>query len=100
MQTMDHTLAPSALTEPERRERAIRRVAALKGFYIHLALYLAVNAGLLLVDALTGPRWWVQWIFLGWGIGVAAHALAVFGHASKVVADWEDRKIKQLMDER
>jgi 2TM domain len=100
MQTMHRTLASPALTEPERRERAMRRVAALKGFYIHLAIYLAVNAGLVLVDALSGPQWWVQWVILGWGIGVAAHALAVFGHASKYVADWEDRKIKQLMDER
>ena len=88
------------LTEAERRERAIRRVAAIKGFYIHLGIYLIVNAGLIVVDALTGPNWWVQWVFFGWGIGIVAHALAVFGRASKLVSDWEDRKIKQLMAER
>jgi hypothetical protein len=89
-----------ALTEAERRERAIRRVAAIKGFYVHLAVYLVVNIGLFVVDALTGSDWWVQWVAFGWGIGVAAHALAVFGHGSKVVAEWEDRKIKQLMAEQ
>ena len=89
-----------ALTEAERRERAIRRVAAIKGFYIHLAVYLVVIAGLIIVDALTGSNWWVQWVIFGWGIGVAAHALAVFGRASKYVSDWEDRKIKQLMAEQ
>jgi hypothetical protein len=88
------------LTEAERRERAIRRVAAIKGFYVHFAVYLMVIAGLIVVDALTGSNWWVQWVIFGWGIGVAAHALAVFGHGSKLVTDWEDRKIKQLMSEQ
>jgi hypothetical protein len=89
-----------ALTEAERRERAIRRVAAIKGFYVHLAVYVVVNIGLFVVDALTGSDWWVQWVAFGWGIGVAAHAVAVFGRGSKFVADWEDRKIKQLMAEQ
>jgi hypothetical protein len=89
-----------ALTEAERRERAIRRVAAIKGFYVHLAVYVVVNIGLFVVDAFTGPNWWVQWVVFGWGIGVVAHAIAVFGRASKFVTEWEDRKIKQLMAEQ
>jgi hypothetical protein len=89
-----------ALTEAERRERAVRRVAALRGFYTHLAVYLVVNIGLFIVDVLTGPDWWVQWVAFGWGIGIVAHALAVFGRASRFVTEWEDRKIKQLMAEQ
>jgi hypothetical protein len=89
-----------ALTEAERRERAIRRVAAIRGFYTHLAVYVVVNIGLLIVNALTGPDWWVQWVVFGWGIGIIAHALAVFGRASRFVRDWEERKIKQLMAEQ
>jgi hypothetical protein len=89
-----------ALTEAERRERAIRRVAAIRGFYTHLAVYVVVNIGLLIVNALTGPEWWVQWVVFGWGIGIVAHALAVFGRASRFVRDWEERKIKQLMAEQ
>jgi hypothetical protein len=89
-----------ALTEAERRERAIRRVAAIKGFYTHLGVYVVVNIGLLIVDVLTGPDWWVQWVAFGWGIGIVAHALAVFGRASRFVTEWEDRKIKQLMAEQ
>ena len=54
----------------------------------------------LVLDALAGPSWWVQWVVFGWAIGVAAHALAVFGRASKFVTEWEDRKIKQLMAEQ
>ena len=89
-----------ALTEAERRERAVRRVAAIRGFYTHLAVYLVVNIGLFIVDVLTGPDWWVQWVVFGWGIGIVAHALAVFGRASRFVTEWEDRKIKQLMAEQ
>jgi hypothetical protein len=87
------------LTEAERRERAVRRVAVIRAFYTHLAVYVVVNIGLVVVDALTGPDWWVQWVIFGWGIGIVAHALAVFGRASRFVRDWEDRKIKQLMSE-
>jgi hypothetical protein len=94
-----HSTSP-ALTETERRDRAMRRVAAMKGFYVHFGIYLVINAGLVVVDALTGSDWWVQWVIFGWGIGIAAHALAVFGTASKFISDWEDRKIKQLMAER
>jgi len=89
-----------ALTRAERRARAVRRVAAIKGFYVHLAVYVVVNIGLLAVDALTGSDWWVHWVAFGWGIGVIAHAIAVFGRGSKLVTDWEDRKIKQLMAEQ
>jgi hypothetical protein len=42
----------------------------------------------------------VQLPFLGWGIGVAPHALAVFGHASQRVGDREERKIRQLMEQK
>src|SRR5262245_60650251 len=87
------------LPDGERRERAIGRVAVIKGFYVHLAVYVVVNIGLFVVDALTGSDWWVQWVAFGWGIGIAAHAIAVFGRGSKFVADWEERKIKQLMEE-
>jgi hypothetical protein len=102
MPSHDETLSASqsVLSEDERRKRAIRRIAMLKGFYIHLGVFVVVLAGLVLVDVLTGPTWWVQWVFLGWGIGIAAHALAVFGHSSKLVADWEERKVKELMAER
>lgn len=93
------TATPAVLSESERRERAIRRVAAIKGFYTHLAVFLIVTLGLFVVDFLAGSDWWVQWVLLGWGIGVAAHALAVFGRASRLVAEWEDRKIRQIMAE-
>ncbi len=38
---------------------------------------------------------WFYWPMLGWGIGIATHAVGVFG----IGKDWEERKIQQLMEE-
>jgi 2TM domain len=91
------------LTTEENRQRledAKRRVAALKGFYIHLIVFMAVNLGLTVLNIATGDDWWVQWVWLGWGIGVLAHAIAVFGRGPKSVKNWENRKIRQFLDKK
>jgi hypothetical protein len=87
-----------ALSPEERLARAKRQVAAIKGFYIHLFVFTAVILGLAIIDAATGSPWWVQWVFLGWGVGVLAHALLVFVGGSRLVADWERRKTRELLD--
>jgi hypothetical protein len=82
---------------------AKQHVAELKGFYIHFGVFIAVMCALFAIDAATGPDWWVQWPFLGWGVGVAAHAAAVFWHPSDTVDKWETRKVaevKRRLDER
>jgi hypothetical protein len=79
--------------------RAKRRVAAIEGFYIHLAVFVAVNILLLAINATTGGPWWVQWPFLGWGIGVLAHAAAVFGRMPEAISRWEERKTAEIKRE-
>jgi hypothetical protein len=95
-QAATSTVPPPA---PDRAklEQAKRRVSAIKGFYIHLAVFALVLGGLLIVDLATGSDWWVHWVVLGWGIGVVAHAVAAFGRASRMVAEWEQRKLRELM---
>ena len=52
---------------------------AWRGLYIHLTAYVVVNALLVGINLATTPdRLWIQWPLLGWGIGVVAHAAAVF----------------------
>jgi hypothetical protein len=88
--------------------QARQHVAAIKCFYVHFFVFVLVMAGLFVLNLMLGPPWWAQWPFIGWGIGVAAHALAVFWrspkHASsrlpKLISDWEERKIRKLMDEQ
>ena len=63
----------------DRRQRAIGRIKAKRGFWSHFAIYLAVNALLVVIWALTGAEYfWPIWPILGWGIGVAANAAGVF----------------------
>ena len=68
---------PAAGVSAARLDAARRRVAALKGFYIHVGVFALVLAGLLILNSLTGGPWWVVWVFLGWGAGVLAHGLAL-----------------------
>jgi fatty acid desaturase len=97
--TAQPTAPPPSAPAPDRAkfEQARRRVAAIKGFYIHLTVFVLVLAGLFAIDLATGSEWWVHWVLLGWGVGVIAHALAVFGRAPAMVAEWEARKVRQLL---
>ncbi|HEU0031967.1 MAG TPA: 2TM domain-containing protein [Kofleriaceae bacterium] len=66
-------------TEEELEKIAKRRVQARLGFGIHASMYVMVNAGLLLIWAFTGAGYpWFVWPMLGWGVGVLAHALALW----------------------
>jgi hypothetical protein len=85
--------------DQSRRERALQRVVAVKAFYIHLLVFVLVLAGLLLINLITGEPWWVQWVFAGWGIGVLAHGITISGPARRAASTWEERKLKQFMDE-
>lgn len=65
------------MSDQSLRERAQHDV--MLGFYIHLGVYLAVNAGLMALDLSRNPdKTWFYWPLGGWGIGIVAHALAVF----------------------
>jgi hypothetical protein len=82
----------------ERYRRAKRRVGVLKGFYIHLASYIGVMVLLFFIDFLTGGGWWFYWPLLGWGIGIVAHGLTVFGIGGFLGSDWEEKKTRDLMN--
>ena len=79
-------------------DRAKKRVAEIKGFYIHLGVYLIVNAGLFAINMITNPdNLWFYWPLLGWGVGVAIHAFAFIIEGRWLGAEWEQRKIEQLV---
>jgi len=87
------------MDEHEKLVRAQRQVEAITGFYIHLVVFILVMALLLVVNlTVLDELWWVQWPLLGWGIGIVAHAFAVFGQQPRFVTNWQLRKIKQLKD--
>ena len=58
---------------------ARQRENEIKGFYSHLATYSGVMGLLFLVDLITGGFWWFYWPLCGWGMGIVAHAVDVYG---------------------
>jgi hypothetical protein len=55
--------------------RAERRVRRKIGFLIHAVVFIAVNAGLYAINAMTGEPRWAQFPLFGWGLGLAIHGL-------------------------
>lgn len=87
------------MNDVEKYQRARRRVMAIKGFYIHLFFYVVVNIGLFLINILASSgHLWFFWPLFGWGIGVAAHGFSVFGILGLFGRDWEERKIKEILE--
>jgi hypothetical protein len=58
------------------REVRARVFAARRGFFFHLVPYLLVNVLLATINLFTGGPPWFLLAALGWGIGLATHALA------------------------
>jgi hypothetical protein len=92
----------SQLTEEEIRKMAQSRVAEKKAFFIHLTVYILVNALLVVIWAVTssysGYRFpWFIFPLAGWGIGLLIHCLATFVFP-KAGSDWERREIQKEMD--
>jgi hypothetical protein len=86
-------------TEDTKYQVAKERVQAIKGFYIHLTVYIAVNLLLFLVDVITSPdTLWFFWPLAGWGIAIVIQAVSVFGSGRGSVTNWEERKIRELME--
>ncbi|NNE20703.1 MAG: 2TM domain-containing protein [Myxococcales bacterium] len=48
--------------------------ARKKRFLQSIYTYVVVNAGLFVIDIMSGPGWWVQWVLAGWGIALALGA--------------------------
>jgi len=86
-------------TEEIKYQKAKERVEAIKGFYTHLIVYIVVNLMLYSINMIASPdSLWFFWPLMGWGIAVALHALSVFGPSLGFGADWEQRKIQELME--
>jgi hypothetical protein len=84
----------------ERYQRARKQVEEIKGFYVHLTVYILVMAGLIYINLRYSPQYlWFFWTLVSWGIGLLFHAMKVFSWFPFFNKDWEERKIKQYMEE-
>lgn len=81
--------------------RAKERVAEVKKFYSSLMSYAVVITFLGALNYYT-DEWnypWFLWAALGWGIGLIFQAIRVFGKNPFFGRNWEERKIKEFMQE-
>lgn len=89
-------------TEEERAYSAAReRAEAIQGLYIHLLVYIVINAGLLGINWFStsgdGP-WWFYWPLLGWGIGLVVHLVVVV--APVFTNSWVDDRTDRILRKR
>lgn len=93
-----------------RLKRARRRVAEVKGFYVHLMVYIIINTTILVIkivgtsyygETFMGPIWHFSTLlpWLPWGIGLAFHAAKVFGFIPFLGKGWEERQIQKYIEQ-
>jgi len=89
----------------ERLERARKRVKKIKGFYSHLLVYVVINLMVVVIniqDLEPGESYFQYKNFFTlffWGIGLAIHGLTVFLPDFILGKKWEERKIREYMEE-
>ena len=98
-------------TQEQKYVLARKRVEKISKFYKHLATYIIVNIFLSAIfivgdmndgDTFNEAIWdyhnYKIWMY--WGIGIVFQALNTFGVRLFFNKDWEERKVKQYMDEQ
>lgn len=76
-EAVEQALAVRAQQPPKVKAPMLSR-GALIGLVAHGMSYSIVIGGLTLIDYLGGPGWWVKWPAIGWGMGLAFHAMGLF----------------------
>lgn len=101
------------INEFEQKDKLVRaqnKVKELKGFYIHLTVFVAIN---LLISTLTimarmngGESFERAFFSFGsfstaffWGIGLVFHGIKVFNYNPFFSKDWEQRQIQKYIQE-
>lgn len=81
--------------------RAKEQVAEIKKFYTSLLFYIIFICFLGALNYYTNgwSYMWFLWAAFGWGIGLVFQAAKAYKWTPFMNKDWEERKIKELMDE-
>ncbi len=81
--------------------KAKEKVEERKRFYTNLISYAGFIIFLAFINYWSN-KWsypWFLWAAFGWGIGVVVQGVKIFGFNSFFGKDWEERKIKEFMNE-
>jgi two-component system LytT family sensor kinase len=80
--------------------RAKEKVDKMKGLYANLISYVIIIPFLIFINLRFVPQFhWFWFPIFGWGMGLTFHAMDVFKYNPFLGRGWEDKKIKELMDE-
>ena len=83
----------------KRYQKAKEKVEAIKGFYGNLTAYCIVIPCLGWLNYNTTSFPWVVFPMLGWGLGLLLHGMEVYGYNPLWGKRWEERKLRELMDQ-
>lgn len=97
-------------TQEQKYIRAKKRVEDLKSYYWHLAIYLIINIFIITRKTMrnlnNGETFEQAFFDIGtfavailWGVPMLLHTFKIFGFTFFVGKDWEERKIKEFMNE-
>jgi hypothetical protein len=83
-------------------KKAQERVAEMKGFYVHLMIFIVTTLISLIIGYILSYQLFMVFLvsMLGWAIGVGVHGINVFGINIFLGKDWEERKLKEIMDQQ
>tara|TARA_B100000795_G_scaffold28827_1_gene19049 strand:- start:602 stop:1963 length:1362 start_codon:yes stop_codon:yes gene_type:complete len=96
---MNNTMYTDDL-ENSKYVRAVEKVEKLKEFYQNLASYCIVIPFLIFINLRFSPGFhWFWFPIFGWGMGLTFHFLEVNNYNIFLGKNWEDRKIKEMMDD-
>jgi hypothetical protein len=101
MNNMENSFEEQAMLE-----KAQKKVKEIRGFYKHLAAYLIINAFLLIMKLanLDADESFFEWstfmTAICWGVGLFFHWYGVFGPDFMLGKDWEEKKIKEMMEKK
>ena len=91
---------PSIAVNAREAEEAIafERIRKIKKFYLRVAYYLVIMAGLTVVNIITNPHYfWVVWPALGWGVALVLSGLTTFDLVPFLNAAWERKKVEDYL---
>ncbi|MBB1150696.1 2TM domain-containing protein [Myroides sp. NP-2] len=81
--------------------QAKKNVEKIKRFYAHLTMYIMVNTFLLVLNMMTDSRFmWSLIVVFSWGIGLVADWMKTYNYTLFLGKDWEDKKIREYMDQQ
>lgn len=92
------------IQEEIKYDQAKKRVKKIKGFYTHLVVYTVVNIMVVVLNTQNlspGESYFQFKNFMTaffWGIGLVAHGLSVFIPHWFLGNNWEERKIREIME--